>query len=274
MLNLKKITIFVLLIAFVFSLVSCGLIYMPNNEEKALGQLLPKLFTALDSGNEEAVYNLFSPSVREQSDNLKDQISLLANLYSGPTDEYDYENIGIHSKEHIGKPGNWASANATIPVRSGDKYYWFYIDLMYENFDESQVGITQLEFYTADERCAFIMSENKKTERSGLYLHAEKALGGEVRTIDGRPYRYTDVTRNIYIAEVKEFLKTSHSFSEFEKRFGKPNAEDIYHYYELEEENGEPRYLCIGDYDDDGTIYIVSIVDDFKYIKTVWELED
>jgi len=98
MLNVKKFTILVLLLAFAFSAVSCGLVYIPNNEEKAFAQLLPKFFAALDSGDEDAVYNLFSPEVRGKSDNLKSQISSLTALYSGPTDEYDYENVGIQSK--------------------------------------------------------------------------------------------------------------------------------------------------------------------------------
>jgi len=145
---------------------------------------------------------------------------------------------------------------------------------MYENFDETQVGITQLEFYTADEKCAFIESESKRIKRSGLYLHAEKVLDGEVRAIDGQIYRYAATGRTLDLAEVKDFLETSNSFTAFKERFGKPNAERIYHYYELNKENGEPRYLCIGAYDGDGTIYSVTIVDEFKYIKIFWKFDD
>ena len=253
---------------------SCGLVYIPNDEEKAFEQLLPKLFGDLDSGDEDAVYNLFSPAVREENDDLKERIALLTALYSGPTDEYDYENVGMQSEEHIGNSENWKRACATIPVRSGGNYYWFYIDLMYENFDKAQVGITQLEFYTAYERCAYHESDSKNIERKGLYLHAEKELCGEVRAIYGQPYGYTSAGRTLNLAEVKDFLENSHSFSAFKEHFGKPNAERIYHYYELSKEGGEPRYLCIGAYDGDGTIYSVTIVDDFKYIKTVWNLDD
>ncbi|MBQ9805492.1 MAG: DUF5104 domain-containing protein [Clostridia bacterium] len=271
---IKKAISFVLLATLLFSTVSCGLVYIPNDEEKAFESVLPKLFEALDSGDNVAIYELFSPAVREQSDNLQEQIAALISVYSGPTDEFDLEDVPMHGREHIGDPGNWASADATIPVRSGDNYYYFGIDLMFEHYDEKQVGITQLEFYTADEMCAFRESNDQWIERKGLYLHAEKNLGCEIRTIDGYPNRYTPTTHTINVEEVKEFLKSSSSFSEFVERFGEANAKSSvvdYYYYELPKENGEPRYLNVSE--DDEVIRSITIVDDFKFIEMVWEKE-
>lgn len=271
---IKQTISFILSAFLILSIVSCGLVYIPKNEEKAFKELLPKLFEALENEDEAAIYSLFSPAVREQSDNLQEQISALITACSGPIDEFDLEHVSIHGREHIGDPGNWASADATIPVRSGDNYYFFDIYLVFEHYDKKQVGIAQLEFYTADERCAFRESDDPWIERNGLYLHSEKNLGCEIRTIDGYPIRYTSTNHTINLGEVKEFLKSSSSFSKFVEIFGEANAKSPvvnYYYYELPKENGEPRYLRVSEYDE--AILSITIVDDFKFVKTLWKNE-
>ena len=72
--------------------------YIPNDEEKAFEEILPKLFEALKNGNEDAIYDLFSPTVRKQSNNLQEQISALITDYSVPIDEFDLENVPSSSK--------------------------------------------------------------------------------------------------------------------------------------------------------------------------------
>lgn len=270
----KKVISFFLLAFLLFSIVSCGLLYIPNDEEKAFEELLPKLFEALENKDEAAIYGLFSPAAREQSNNLQEQISALITAYSGPIDEFDLENVPIHGSGHIGDPGNWASADATIPVRSGENYYFFIIYLVFEHYDEKQIGITQLEFYTADEMCAFRESDDQWIERKGLYLHSEKNLGCEIRTINGDPTRYTSINHTINVEKVQEFLKSSSSFSEFVERFGEANAKSPvvdYYYYELPKENGEPRYLRVSEHDD--VILSITIVDDFKFVEMLWKNE-
>ena len=271
---IKKAISFVILAIFLFSTVSCGLVYIPNDEEKAFESILPKLFEALDRGDNVAIYELFSPAVREQSDNLQEQIAALISVYSGPTDKFDIEDVPMYGSEHIGNPGNWASAEATIPVRSNNNYYFFRIDLMFEHYDEKQVGITQLEFYTADEMCAFRESDDQWIKRKGLYLHTEKNLGCEIRTIDSHPLRYTSKNHIINLNEVEEFIKSSSSFREFTEKFGEANAKSPivdYYYYELPKEKGEPRYLLVAEHEE--VIRSLTIVDDFKLIDLIWKNE-
>ena len=271
---IKKVISGALLAILLFSTVSCGLVYIPNNEEKAFESILPKLFEALDSDDNVAIYELFSPAVREQSDNLQEQITALISVYSGPTDEFNYEDVPMQGSGHIGNPGNWASAYATIPVRSSDNYYFFEIDLIFEHYDEKQVGITQLEFYTADEMCAFRESDESWIERKGLYVHAEADLQCEIRTIDSYPLRYTSKNHIINLNEVEEFIKSSSSFREFTEKFGEANAKSPivdYYYYELPKEKGEPRYLLVDEHEE--IILSLTIVDDFKFIDLIWENE-
>lgn len=264
---------FILSVVLLFATVSCGLVYISNEEDEAFESMLSKLFEALDAGDAVAIYELFSPVTREQFDNLQEQIAALISVYTGPTDEFYFDGL-LHVGEHIGESGKTASADTTIPARSGDNYFFFYIDLTFEHYDEKQLGITQLEFFTADEMCAFIESEDKLIGREGLYLHSEKNLGCEIRTISGDPLRYTPTNYAINIDEVKEFLKSSSSFSEFVERFGEANAKSPrvnYYYYELPKEKGEPRYLCIREHDE--VIRSATIEDDFAVIEMVWDID-
>ncbi len=260
-----------LLAALLLSLSSCGLlglIYIPAHDEEAFADLLPKLFEALDNRDEAAIYDLFSNATKEKCADLQEKITTLVATYSGPTDEYDFDSIMFHTEEYIGGSGNTGKTMATFPIRSGEDYYYFYIALMYEHYDEAQIGIVQLDFYTLDEKYAH--HGEWREDRAGLYIYAETELDYEVRVIDSTTYRYTPKNRTIDIGEVERFLQMSNSRAAFVKHFGEPNAEDIYFCYELPSENGEPRYLLLGD-DFDGMIYSATIVDDFDFIKLIWE---
>ena len=269
---MKKCFSLFLCIVFVFSLCSCNMIYIDDSkEQKAYKDTITVLFDALDNKDATTIYNLFSPSVREQDRDLKEQIEKMISVYKGPMDEIGWDGLlaGGGSYEGGEKIKN---AYTTFPVRSGDTYFWCYLDLIYENtFDEEQIGITQLEFYTADELCIVWYDDNAKiVESVGLEVRAEKTLDTVIRCIGGRPLKYSSTTSALDIDEVNEFFKTSTVFADFNSRFGPPNAENIYYYYNLPEENGKPRYLQIGT-NDDGTIYGANIVDDFKYVETVFD---
>ena len=269
--RLYKAVSIALLSVVISTAVACGSVYIPNREERAFNSLLPKLFEALALDDEAAIYQLFSPAVRAQCGDLQEKISLLTDAYGGTTDEYDAENLCIHTTEHVGFPGNWEKGDVFIPVRSGNDYYWFYVDLTYEHYDEAQIGITQLELYTAEEKLLSQETEGPIISRAGLYLHTSATVDCEVRTIDGVPYRFNTVDRSIDVNEVKSFLSSNNSFLDFINRFGRPNAEWIYYVYELPEKDGEPRYLKVCA--DEGVIFSVTVVDDFKYITTVWEVD-
>ncbi len=259
-------------VLFLLSLCGCGMIYIDDSKEKkAYQDTITALFDALDRKDADAIYNLFSLSVREKDKDLKEQIEKLLSAYKGPTDEIGWDGllVGGASYEYGEKSKD---ACTTFPVRSGDIYFWCYLELMYENTaDEKQIGITQLDFYTADECCIFRYDDHAKIADSvGLEVYAEKTLEEDVRCIRGWPHKYSP-TKALNIDDVKDFFKNSNSITDFKTRFGEPNAEHIYIYYELQQENEKPRYLEIGI--DCDSIYYVSIVDDFKYIETIFKDE-
>lgn len=247
-------------------------------EKPAYNAALTSLFAALDSGDADAVYELFSPAVREADPNLKEQIERLTEAYSGPTDEIGWNGL-LRGDYSSGDNGQVYEASTEFPVRSGDTYYWFYVSLMYINTaDESMVGITKLHFFTADEYCIqYEEFENGEGTWEfsdfGIEIFDERKTNSEIKCIYGRALRYSPDTAVLDIEKVKEFFAESNSFDEFKAMFGEPNAEYIYYYYGLPSENGEPRYLQICD-NWDGTVCGASVVDDFVFIENIYSEDE
>lgn len=269
---IKMICVLLCFVQFL-SLCGCGLFFsQESKEQEAYAQTLTALFEALDAEDKEAVYALFSSAAKEQDEDLYEQIDQLMRVHTGPTDEIGWDEL-LGQSAHLDHGDRERSAFCTFPIRCGDTYYWCYLKLMYENtVDESQIGITQLNFYTADEYCLFRDDEQSKIEETaGLFVYAQKTIEGEVRCIDGDPYKYTACETPLKLDEMRDFLKTSDDYESFTARFGAPNAERIYCYYELPDENGAERYLRLGV--DKGEIYGASIVDRYEYIETVFDGE-
>ncbi len=270
---MKKLICLLTVILLSISLSGCGMVYIDDSkEQKAYSNTVDSLFNALDNKNGDAVYQLFSPFVRENDKDLKNQIENLLSVYSGPTDEIGWDGL-LSGGGTVGEGNREKNAETIFPVRSGDTYFWCYLNIIYVNtFDESQIGIAQLKFYTDDEYCILRYDENAIVQDSyGLEVYTEKTIEEEIRCIDGWPHKYNSSTKELDIDAVKSFFKTSNSFSKFEATFGKANAENIFTYYTLPQVNGKFRYLELGTTNDE--IYCARIVDDFSYIETVFDEE-
>lgn len=243
-----------------------------QKDQKAVQDTIDALFDALDRKDAEGVYALFSKAVRAQDAGLKEQMAYLLSVYSGPVEQIGWNGLlaGGGSYNHGAKS---KYADTTFPVRTAQGYYWCYLSLMYENNTNKQkIGITQLDFYTAEEYCILRYSDEKQIEAIGLHVYAEKTLEAEVRCIDGWPLQYDSATKPLKLDDVKAFLETSNDFAAFQEAFGKPNAQHIYTYYTLPEENGKLAYLQISEYD--GKIGTVSIVDHFEWLEKVYDSEE
>ena len=271
---MKKVTIFLICMLCLLTFFGCGRVHIDTSKEiTAYNDAITSLFNALDKRDNEAIYNLFSPSVREQDEDLEDQIDKLLSIYAGPTDKIGWDGLlGGGASYDDGKHSK--NAFTSFPVRSGNAYYWCYLDLMYENtYDDQQIGIVQMDFYTADEHCILKYDDNLKiVESVGLTVHADATIENEIRCISGNPHMYSTSTEPLNIDAIRSFFKVSNSFSEFKKQFGHPNAENIYCYYELSIESGEHRYLQIGT--DSDTIYGATVVNEFEYIETIYNKND
>ena len=270
---MKRLLCILTALSFLLSFVSCGASRFDTSaEQKAFGDTLTALFQALDSKDTDAIYNLFSPAAKEQNADLKAKIHKMLSVYEGPIDEIGWNGLvgGESSADH----GNtYKTVFSTFPVRCGDTYYWFYLNLMYVNtFDKDQIGITQIDFYTADEYCIFRAEDKTHVESPGLAVYAEQTLDEEVRCIYQYPYKYTNATPPLNIEEVVHFLEHSNSFTEFKARFGEPNFEDVWSYYEFPRESDQTQYLHISSHDD--TIDLAAVTDDFRYIETIFDRKE
>ncbi len=270
---MRKAALFFVSMLYLLTLSGCRPIHGPINMEKGeavFQNTVTSLFAALDERNHEEIYGLFSPAVKRKDKDLKEQIDKLLSIYPGPTDEIGWNGLvsggasyerGKHSKH----------AFSRFPIRSGNTYYWCYLDLMYENtFDEQQIGITQMDFYTADEFCMIFYDTDKQfVEITGLNVHADVAIDKEIRCIESVPFMFDASTEPLNIAEVRNFFKNSDSFSEFTRQFGHPNAENLSVCYVLQTEGDRPRYLnivVVGD-----TICSATVVNDLEYIETIYK---
>lgn len=266
---MKKIIASFLSIVCLFLISGCGSFFV-DEEREIYNKTIDELFAAVEDKNAEAIYNLFSPYVQNECKDLEEKIEEFISIYSGPVQKIGDILLAGGASYDNGK--SCKNAYTTFPVFTDGEYYWFYLDLMYDNtFDESQIGITQLDFLTADAYYDFRSSEVKQGKDIGLNIFNKEINDYNVISINNYPYNYRP-TENLNIDEVKSFFKTSTSLADFEKRFGTAAASDEFGFmYSLPEQDGESRFLyvsCRGD-----KIIYSNILGNFSYIDTVLEEE-
>ena len=263
----------VLLLVYLFLLAvvgGCG--GHQDSEKEAYRAAVDALVAALDAKDGEALYDLFSPAVQAKDEDLRQQVEHLLTVYEGPADAVGWD--GLLGSDGMYENGRCAfNAYTTFPIRAGDTYYWFYMDLMYKNtFNRAQVGITQLVFYTAAEYCGIFYDDDaQQTEETGLTVHAEQTVAEEIRCIYGKPHKYDSRTSPLELAQVKAFCEGLTDFAAFKERFGEPNAANIWSYYALVGEGEKPRYLQLAVHE--GKIHSAEIVDDFDFVETVFDID-
>lgn len=240
-----------------------------SKEAKAYNDAVDAFFAALDSGDREAACNVFSASSQKADADLDEQIRKLMEVYLGPTD-YCGRNGNAAQESGLFEDGKRIlSSFSTFPVISAGKYYWCSLTYMcYNDSDSDQVGVTSISFYSGGDFLALANSGNL-SNAPGLTIHFDHTTDDDIRCINGMPCKYTSSGTIIDENEVKSFLETSNSFTEFTEHFGKPNASDVFYYYELHSEDGRPRYieLIAGN----GMIFDVSIVNDIEWLENIWE---
>lgn len=242
-------------------------------------QAVDDFFAALDARDKEAIKEMFAQSVQNEDAELEEQIEQLMKNYPGPT-EYCGRNGADHESRSSSKGKHTSSGWSPFPVISNGEYYWCTFEITYENdSDRDKVGITQVCFFSFNDYCDIRYDEDKKyPAENGLIVCFDYPLDCEVRSIAGQPYKYTARKKNIDESEVKEFLESASKecelyWSDFEERFGRPNASlyEYYHIYELPSENGKPHYLMVSG---ERELDSVSVYDDIDFIYNIWDKDD
>lgn len=265
---MKKLVAILLCITCLFSIGGCHFDIV-DEEQEIYSKTVNDLLAALDAKDTNAIYNLFSVSVQNEDKNLKEKIEGLIAIYDGPKEEIG--DISCRASEATQENGYvWKNTYTTFPVLSNGEYYWFCLDLMYENtLDENQIGITQLDFYTADAYYEFWSGEDKQQDNKGLNIFDKKVDEYHIISINNYPYDYCD-TEPLNIEEVKLFLETSTSIEAFADKFGKAASRDESAFvYSLPEQDGEERYLYL--LCPEGEIIDSDILSNFTYIAEVFE---
>lgn len=240
-----------------------------QREERVYVEAIEAIFTALDAGDADALYDLFSAEAKEGDPELEADIARMMEVYKGPYVTHGFDGI-LGGGAHFEQEGRTYSVFTSTPIEAGDTYYWVYLTYTYQcDPNPANIGITELEFFTADEWCLELYDEESTRQPSrGLTVYADKTLDSPWRCIYGTPLLYTD-REAVDLLEAKAQIEENDSYAAFVKRFGEPAASYIYRYYPLPDENGEPRWLCLG-YDDregyDDSIHTAYIVDRFVYL--------
>ena len=263
---MKRILGIILCIICLFSIGGCGSLFV-DNESEIYSKTVYEFLDALDNKDTSAIYNLFSASVQKDCNNLKEKIEELVLLYKGTTERIG--DISSLAGDASYEDGNVCkNAYTTFPIFSNGKYFWIHLDLMYENtLDENQIGITKLDFLTADAYYDIWSSENHQEENIGLNIFNKNVKNYNIISINNYPYNYIK-TKKLNLDEVKSFFKNSTSMNAFIEKFGQPSSSDEFGYiYPLFEDGEEELYLYIS-CEDDKIIYS-DVLSNFAYIDKI-----
>ena len=241
-------------------------------EEKIYLETVEAFLDDSKAGDGQALRELFSQRVQKDDVDLEEQIACWLEEYPGG--EYSWNrDVLLHGSYSTESGKSKSVVTTVVPFTAGGEYYWGPTELTYENdFDPREVGITSAVLFSKEYYCAL------RYEEEGVQWPGERGMNvcldypseGTIRVAEGDPIRYTFVDRKLEETEVKAFLEENNRYGDFTGLFGPPNAENIYHYYELPREGDSPRFLVVGVDDGAGTVYFASVVDDLKRLYTLW----
>lgn len=273
---MKKLRLFCWVLAIALlccSFVGCGS-WARLREEEIYKENLDAFFDALDAGDSDALYALFSPTAQKHDADLACEIDRLIALYPRAETELHFHGIG-GGEYHSGSDGFESTVYATVPVVNSGRHYWVYLELTYEDdLRPEDIGISRVQLYTVDEYCLYYHDEGAKFPTElGLLVYAEREIELEVRCIDNHPYAFTPIDRELDLAAMEAFLQNDTTIEAFAQRFGQPNAgvpSSLYTaYYELPSTDGTHTYLALGVVD--GVIEWANIEGEYAWIRSVKE---
>lgn len=268
------------LIALLISITGCSLfsIFEKNREDRLYRNTIDNFFTALDTQNTDSILNLFSKSAIAEDKEIQSNIDKLIEIYPDAPTQILFD--GLLHGSYTQTDGLYRSAiSSTFPVFCGGEYYWIYLELVYEDdFCADNIGISCIEFYTADEYCIYYHSDDSKVaEALGFHLYSEKTLENPVISINNSPYEYVYIDREISLMEIKSFFKTNTSYEDFVATFGHPNASQPVDntnwylvYYEIFVDSAAPVYLEICVYGS-SEIQYANLVNSTSHLEVVIE---
>ena len=238
------------------------------------------LLGALETGDGGAVVALFSPKARASSDDLEAQADELVARCSGHVEYLDSHSVTMPQESvSVDHGRRRVELSAGFSFALDDENYWCFMTLVSENdFDETEVGVSRIVVWSEDAYSAMLYEARgaEWPEGTGLRLRLDYPLEWETRLVYDDPLRYEAGDAISDVGEAAAFLdEGGKTVDEFEERFGRPCCVswmgDGVVYYELPEEDGEPRYLEVSAAFSDEPIYSAYVVGERDVVEKVWD---
>ena len=238
------------------------------------------LLDALETGDRDAIVELFSLEVRAGSDDLEAQADKLVESCSGHVDYLDTHSVTQpQESEKIDHGKRRVELSTGFSFALGGENYWCYMTLVSENdFDEAEEGVSTVIVWSEDAYSAMLYDarETDWPEGAGLHLRLSYPLEWETRLVNDDPLRYEAGDTIPDVDDVTAFLDGGEkTVDDFEERFGRPCCVswtgDGRVYYELAGDGEGPRYLEVNAAAPDEPIYSAYVVNERGVVEKVWD---
>lgn len=242
-----------------------------KQEQETYQNKVIEFFDMLKDNDSEKLKSLFSKNTIDNCEELEENINCLIEFYSSDENEFLFVPIISESLKEDGKES--VNVESVFPIINSGIYYWVYFSFTYiDEFDSSNIGITQVNFYTSDEYYIFYHSNEKIEKSVGLNLYIENTLEDTIICINNYPQLYKSTGNILDIEEVEEYLKNNKSINEFVSTFGEYNCkatlvDSLENYYYEVTFNGEKVYLELSC--DNGKIDSARLYNDRDWLKTI-----
>ena len=241
------------------------------------------LLGALEAGDGDAIVGLFSPEARAGSDDLDEQAGELVESCSGHVGYLDTHSVTRPvESEKVEDGKRRVELSTDFSFALDGENYWCHMTLVSVNdFDEAEVGVSTVIVWSEDAYSAMLYDARGAgwPEGQGLHLQLDYPLGWETRLVDGDPLRYESGDAISDVDEAVTFLSEGDkTVANFRERFGQPCCVswtgDGVIYYELPEEDGEPRYLEVSAPAPEKPVYSAHVVGERGVVEKVWGADD
>lgn len=201
-------------------------------DAEARNDIITELFAAADSGNKEKIMALFTDEIQADSELEKQVDAFLAGYEAGFSGlEFDHDGGGSTGGGGV----STFSSGGTI-IKDGEIYY-IRMRACHENEEHPEkVGLEGFEIYSAKAE-TLKMNDEAYTDERYIRCEIEVEKDFNLRMIDGMPYRFTEIERELTAEQVKKAVEASRDADDLFAIIGEPNAvwKDMYLIYELAE---------------------------------------
>ncbi len=220
--------------------------WVSSNEVRE--DIVEEFFKAADNKDKDALMELYSEEIRDDCEIEKQVEDFLIEYPEGFSElEFDYKGGHEEGSSNYGVSSEYL--NASYEVEKDGEYYYISFGVCYENDEEpDKIG---LDYMIVNSEKAKVLKDESDYEH-GYNEHIISDINViedfETRRIAGIPYRYVEKDIIYTREEVLDVIRESNDLYKLYSYLGEPNGvggrlNKVI--YEIESENGEPRYIEI-----------------------------